>query len=385
MILARVAALVVAIVGFGSLASASAQDLIRTNATHAVIMDASTGQVLYGKNERVPVPPASMSKLMTVAVVLDLIKQGKLTLDTPFRVSEKAWRTGGSKMFVLVDTEITVGNLLKGIIVQSGNDACIVVAENIAGSEEAFAELMNARARAWGLTESSFGNPTGLPHSEQRMSMRDLAKLAQHIWNTYPEHRDLFSIPEFTWSNITQLNRNPLIGGTEGAAGMKTGHTEEAGYGVVGLAQRGSTTRIIVVAGLPSDEGRRRSSIALMNAAFDDFETRTLFEKGGVVTSAEVFAGRADSVPLMIDQDVEFTLHRRLFERAAAEVSYKGPLRAPIRARDQVAVLRLTIPGEPTKEYPLYTAADVRGLSPLKKVQLGLKALFTPPQTAEGS
>ena len=382
---ARVAALVAAIAWLGSLASAQSQDLIRTSATHAVIMDASTGQVLFGKNENTAVPPASMSKLMTVAVVLDLIDQGRLSLDTPFRVSEKAWRTGGSKMFVLVDTEITVDNLLKGIVVQSGNDACIVVAENIAGSEEAFAELMNARARAWGLTESSFANPTGLPHPDQKMSMTDLAKLARHIWNTYPEHRDLFSLPEFTWSNITQANRNPLIGGTEGGAGMKTGHTEEAGFGVVGLAERQGVTRIAVVAGLDSVESRRRSSIALMNAAFDAFETRTLFEKGSVISSAEVFAGKADSVPLMIDQNVQFTLHRRLFDRATAEVSYEGPLRAPVRAGDQVAILKLTIPGQPSREYPLYTAENVRGLGPLRKVQLGLKALFTPPEPARGS
>lgn len=360
-------------------AFAQNENLLTTKATHAVIMDVPTGKVLYGKNADVPIPPASMSKLMTVAVVLDLIKQGKIDLTTPFYVSEKAWRTGGSKMFVLVDTEISVGNLLRGIIVQSGNDACIVVAENIAGSEEAFAELMNARARAWGLDESSFGNPTGLPHPEQRMSMRDLGKLARHIWNEYPEHRDLFSIPEFTWSNITQANRNPLIGAFPGARGMKTGHTEEAGYGVVGLAEVDGEARIVVVAGLDSETQRRRTAIAMMDEAFDAFDTATFFEPGQIVGNALVFAGKDETVPLRIDQQVRFILHNRKIAGAEADLIYDGPLRAPVREGQQAAVLRLSIPGEDVREYPLYTAGDVKGLGFFEKISLGLRALFTPP------
>ena len=370
--------------GLFALATAHGQntDLISTKATQAVIMDASTGTILYGKEPDRPVPPASMSKLMTVAIVLDLIKQGRLTLETPFQVSEKAWRTGGSKMFVLVDTEITVGNLLKGMIVQSGNDACIVVAENIAGGEDAFATLMNARAKAWGLTESSFANPTGLPHPDQRMSMRDLARLARHIWYEFPEHRHLFSLPEFTWSEIRQPNRNPLIGTMEGARGMKTGHTDEAGFGVVGLAERDGITRIAVVTGLESEDERAVAAGALMDRAFDSFETRRFFTAGDVVGTAEVFAGKADTVPLRIDQDVEFLMHKQRFRGTEAEVIYDGPLRAPIREGQQIAVLRLSMPGDRDREYPLYTAAEVKGLGFFEKIGLGLQQLFTPP--AEG-
>ncbi|MEE4212139.1 MAG: D-alanyl-D-alanine carboxypeptidase family protein [Parvularcula sp.] len=367
----------------GGGAQAQNEDLIKTKASHAVIMDAASGDILYGKNADEPVPPASMSKLMTVAVVLDLIDQGRLTMETPFYVSEKAWRTGGSKMFVLVDTEIAVGDLLKGIIVQSGNDACIVVAENIAGSEEAFAKLMNARAKAWGLEESTFANPSGLPDPEQRMSMQDLAKLARHIWNAYPAYRDLFSLQEFTWSEITQSNRNPLLQTFPGARGMKTGHTDEAGYGVVGLAEKNGETRIAVVTGLEDEAERRKAATALMDAAFDAFATRTFFEPGDIVGSAEVFAGLDDNVPLRIEQEVTFTLHKKRFEGAEAQLSYEGPLRAPVREGQQVAILTLTIPEEGTRQYPLYTAGNVAGLGAFKKITLGLQGLLTPPNIDE--
>ncbi|MEM6914193.1 MAG: D-alanyl-D-alanine carboxypeptidase family protein [Pseudomonadota bacterium] len=360
-------------------AHGSAADLIETRATHAAVMDVSTGDLLFGKNADDAVPPASMSKLMTVAVVLDLIEQGRLSKSTPFTVSEKAWRTGGSKMFVLVDTDIAVIDLLKGIVVLSGNDACIVMAENIAGSEEAFADLMNARAQAWGLTDSTFGNPTGLPHPDQRMSMHDLARLSRHIWTAYPDYRFLFSIEEFTWSGITQSNRNPLIGSFPGARGMKTGHTEEAGYGVVGLAEQGGTTRIAVVAGLETDGERRQAGIDLMEQAFSAFALREFFVAGDIVGQATVFAGKSDTVALMIDQDVIFTRHKKILASAEAELIYEGPLRAPIRSGEQVAILRLTLPGEEAREYPLYTAEGVRGLGFFEKIGLGFQALFTPP------
>ena len=360
-------------------ASGSAADLIETRGTHAAIMDVASGQLLFGKKADVAVPPASMSKLMTVAVVLDLIEQGRLAPDTPFEVSEKAWRTGGSKMFVLVNTKIEVLDLLKGIIVLSGNDACIVVAENIAGSEEAFADLMNARAQAWGLTESSFGNPTGLPHREQRMSMHDLAKLARHIWISYPEYRYLFEIDEFTWSDITQKNRNPLLGNHPGARGMKTGHTEEAGYGVVGLAEEAGEARIAVVTGLDSERARQNAIIDLMEEAFSSFETMQFFATGDVVGEAAVFAGKADTVPLDIKQNIAFLRHRAVLEDAEADIFYEGPLRAPVRRGEQVAVLRLRLPGEVVREYPLYTADEVAGLGFFEKIGLGFQALFTPP------
>ncbi|MEM1410029.1 MAG: D-alanyl-D-alanine carboxypeptidase family protein, partial [Pseudomonadota bacterium] len=318
------------------------------------------------------------------AVVLDLIKQGRLTPETMFRVSEKAWRTGGSKMFVLVDTDISVLDLLKGIIVLSGNDACIVMAENIAGSERAFAELMNARAKTWGLEASRFVNPTGLPHPDHVMSMLDLARLARHLWLEHPSYRYLFSLPQFTWSDITQPNRNPLIGELDGALGMKTGHTEEAGYGVVGLAERGETRRIIVVSGLESEKARRNAALDLMETAFSSFVSHTFFEPGDRVGEGIVFAGKSQTVPLVIDQQVKMILHRRVIEKAAAELTYAGPLRAPVRKGTEVGLLRLTIPGDPVREFPLYTGDAVAGLSFFEKVKLGLQGLLTPPEADGG-
>jgi D-alanyl-D-alanine carboxypeptidase (penicillin-binding protein 5/6) len=361
---------------------ALAQDFVTTKADHAVIVDYETDPVFYAKRADEPMPPASMSKLMTVAVVLDMIETGTIGPDTPFMVSEKAWRTGGSKMFVLVDTEIPVRNLLEGIVTVSGNDACIVVAENISGSEEAFAELMNEKAKEWGLKESRFANPTGLPDENQVMSPRDLARLTKRLWERYPEYRYLFSIPEFTWSDITQKNRNPLLGVMEGALGMKTGHTEESGYGVVGLAEKDGKKRIVVLGGLESYEARTREGVRMMQIAFSEFDTRTLLTSEAPVGAAEVFAGREPDVPLALDSDLTFTLHRRALDGARARIVYTGPLPAPVKAGAQVGVLKLTMPGEEEREYPLYTTKSVKGLTAKAKIGLGLQKLLTPPNQA---
>ena len=358
---------------------AAAQDFVSSRATQAVIMDLRSGDLLWSKDADTPVPPASMSKLMTVAVVLDLIKQGTITDDTQFDVSENAWRRGGSKMFVLVDTKIRVRDLLEGAITVSGNDACVVLAENVAGTEEAFARLMNVKAAEWGLTASRFANPTGLPDPEQRMSARDLATLARRLWTEHPEHRAIFSLPEFTWSKITQRNRNPLIGTLEGALGMKTGHTDESGYGVGGLAGRGGEGRVVVLAGLPDEAARRREADRVMSLAFDEYDTRTLLGAGEPVAQAEVFAGRDEAVPLVLAEDVTFTLHERSLDGAKARLSYEGPIGAPVRAGTQVGVLTLVMPGEPDREYPVYTGQTVRGLGAGAKMALGLRRLLTPP------
>ncbi len=362
---------------------ALAQDFVTTSARNAVIMDYATGQVLYGHRADEPVPPASMSKLMTAAVVLDAIERGEIAEDTLYDVSERAWRMGGSKMFVLVDTQIRVGDLLKGLIVQSGNDAALVLAENLGGSEEGFVRLMNEKAAEWGLKDSRFANPMGLDDPEQRMSVSDLARLTRCIWQRHPDHRALFSLPEFTWSEITQTNRNPLLATFEGAKGMKTGYTEEAGYSLVGLAERGAQTRIIVVAGHEDEAGRRREADRLMRIAFEEYDSRVFFEAGDVVAQAEVFAGRAEAVPLALDKTLGFTLHRKSLDGAKARVVYQGPIPAPIRKGQQVAVLKLTMPGEPEREYPLYTTEKVRGLSAVSKIGLGLTALLTPPPADE--
>ncbi len=359
---------------------AHAEQYVRTNAPHAVILDDETGTVLFEKAAQTPIHPASMSKLMTAGIVIDLLHRGELTLDTPFSVSERAWRTGGSKMFVLVDTDIRVEDLLKGLLAQSGNDAAIVLAENVAGTEEAFVTLMNERAKAWGLTSSTFANVTGQTDPGHQMSALDLARLGHLLWNRYPDYRYLFGIEAFTWSDIEQRNRNSLLGNFPGADGMKTGYTEEAGWGGGGTAELNGVRRFTVVAGLDSSRDRTREAARLMEASFADFETRAFFEPGTIIATAEVFGGQSDTVPLRIDVPVSFTLHRRALSRASAKVIYTGPLTAPVREGDQAAVLEVTIPGQGTREFPLYAAETVKDLGVLAKMGSGLKALFTPPE-----
>ena len=363
-----------------------------TRAEYAVILDHETGTVLYDKRANEPMPPASMSKLMTLAVIFDLLAAGDLSLDTEFLVSEKAWRTGGSKMFVLVNTQIKVEDLIKGIIVDSGNDACIVVAENISsgrmgqvtseeelGSEAAFAEIMNRKAREWGLTNSSFANPTGLPDPKQRMSSLDLARLASRIIRDYSSYYDYFSLREFTWSKITQSNRNPLLEAFDGADGLKTGHTEESGYGVVGSAIVDGKRRIIVVNGLESMADRAREARRMIGLAFSEFESSSFFSNGEIVGAADVFMGREETVPLVIRSDVNFILHKEEMKAASARIIYQGPLSAPVDADQQVGLLRVEIPGRDTFDYPLYTAQKVSQIGVLGKMSLGLQRLLTPP------
>lgn len=366
-----------------SLVGAAFAQNIQTKASHAVIMDGETGQILFSKDGQTPIPPASMSKLMTVGVVLDLIEKGKLSPDTRFKVSEKAWRTGGSKMFVLVNDEIRVDDLLKGIITLSGNDATVVVAENIAGNEAAFAKLMNERAEAWGLEQSSFSNPHGLNDEDQRMSAADIARLAKILWDNYPDFRYIFSIPEMTWSDITQKNRNPLVNGYDGADGMKTGHTEEAGYGVVGSAEKDGARRIIVVTGLESMDERARESRRIMDIAFSEFKSQSYYSPGDIVTELPVFGGKSETLGVSVNTEIAFTRHRSILDKAEASVSHKEPLIAPIRQGEQVAIMRLTLPGEEVREYPLYASTTVGETGILSKMNRGLRILFTPPELAE--
>lgn len=374
--------------------SAGAQEsYFTTTAPQAILMDYETGTVLFSKDANRPVPPASMSKLMTAAIVMDMLDSGELQPDTPFYVSRKAWRTGGSKMFVLVDTTIPVIDLLRGIIVQSGNDACIVVAENIAsaqmgsvsseselGTVEDFVAIMNRRAAEWGLENSSFANPNGLPDPNQLMSLSDIASLATRIIRDYPELYDaVFDMPEFTWSDITQANRNPLIGAFEGADGLKTGHTEEAGYGVVGSAMRDGVRRLMVLHGMESEAERRREARRVMGLAFSEFTTRRYYARGDIVSEAEVFMGKAETVPLRLENNIIFTRHNRILANATASITYEGPLKAPVPAGEQVGILRLDIPGEAAREYPLYTAERVGAIGVVGKMGVGLRALLTPP------
>ena len=354
---------------------------IETRAKFAVILDHETGNILYAKNATQQTPPASMSKLMTAAIVFEKLQANEITLQSAFSVSRKAWQWQGSKMWVLVDTEISVENLLRGLIIQSGNDAAIVLAENIAGSEEAFAVLMNRKAREWGLVNSHFANATGWPDPGQRMSMLDLARLAQKIIRDFPEYYPLFSEASFTWSKIEQANRNPLLGSFEGADGLKTGHTDEAGYGVVGSALQDDQRRIVVVQGLESEQARLREARRMMAIAFNDFSARTYFRPNEPLIDAMVFKGIQKTVALGLREEVRIMAHRKLADKVKARVIYEGPVAAPILNDQQIGFLRVEIPGQPNRDYPLYALEAVGEIGWIGKIGLAAQRLLIKPES----
>ena len=336
-----------------------------TIAPYALIMDFETGQILYEKDARRPVPPASMTKIMTAEIVFEQIRKGNLTMDTEFIVSEDAWRRGGFKsgsstMALAPKSSVRVEDLLRGVIIQSGNDACIVLAEGIAGSESAFADMMNQHAKDIGLKASTFRNATGWPHPEHKISLHDLGQLARRAIMDYPEYYKMYAEDEFTWNGVTQPNRNPLLGRFEGADGLKTGSTTEAGYGLVGSAIRGDKRRIIVVNGLESKSQRRSESLRLMRAAFENFRTYKLYEAGALVGKADVFMGKVPTVNLVTEDAVIIGLERSLRSNMSVEIRVKQEVPAPIAKGDHIADLVIKTPNMPEKTLPLLAESDVK-------------------------
>jgi len=360
--------------------NAAQEAVISTPAEYAIITDFETGGVLFDKNADVPTAPASMSKLMTIAIVFEKLKAGELGLSDEFFISEKAWRMGGSKMWVRVDTKIPLEDLLRGIIVQSGNDACVAIAENISGSEEAFAQLMTRKAREWGMNNSTFTNATGWPDPNHKMSMRDLALLTRKIIMDYPGYYALFAEREFTWEKITQPNRNPLLDGFDGADGLKTGHTEDSGYGLVGSAVKDGVRRIVVVNGLDSERIRSTESQRLLRVAFNDFTRRTIFDTGDIVGDAMVFGGKVKTVPLVTHEPVSMLLHRSYLNAVSATVVYEGPVAAPISEAQQVGYLRVEVTGGGAREYPLYAGRAIKEVGVFGKIGLAAGRLLAKPQ-----
>jgi D-alanyl-D-alanine carboxypeptidase (penicillin-binding protein 5/6) len=302
-------------------------------------------------------PPASMSKLMTVLLVAERLQAGQITLDTRFRVSENSWRHGamsdGSHMFLELNSEVSVRDLLQGVIVVSANDACIVLAEGVSGSEEAFVVEMNRRAEQLGLRSARFRNATGLPDPDHVISAADLARLARHLINTYPDLYRIYSQRDFTYNNHRQENRNPLLGAVEGADGVKTGHTNDSGYGLVGSAVLNGERRIIVFNGMDSMAERRNEGVRLMRAAFHDFSARRLAAAGEQVAEAQVRLGSRGTVPLVAQSDIVVGGPRSVQSGLSAHVLYNGPLPSPIREGDVVARLVVEGPGFQTLEFPL--------------------------------
>jgi len=331
-----------------------------TTATAAILIDHRNGTVLFEKNADQPIEPASMSKLMTALMVFEALEAGTLSLDQALPVSKKAWRMGGSRMFVEVDTSVRVEDLLRGVIVQSGNDACIVLAEALASSEQAFADRMTERARAMGLTSATFKNATGWPDPEHLMSVRDLATIARTIIEEFPQYYGLYGIREFTYNEITQANRNPLLqAGIAGVDGMKTGYTRSAGYGLVASAERDERRLILVIAGLDSSRQRRTESERLLEHGFRDFTEYRLFDAAESVVNVPVWQGVVPEVPLVGEGIIGITLERPQRNGLEVDIRYDTPVVAPIEEGQRLGQMRLHIPGEPTVEVPLVAGKSV--------------------------
>ena len=339
-----------------------AEAAFETRATSAYLYDVTTDTVLYQKNADIPLPPASMSKLMTLYMLFEALRDGRVTLETTFGVSTKARMMGGSTMFLDETDRPSVESLIKGIIVQSGNDACIVVAEGLAGSEDAFARQMNARGSEIGLTASTFANASGWPDPNHRMSMHDLAVLATSIINDFPEYYGYFALEEYDFdgrSPSNRFNRNPVLGLGLGADGLKTGHTVEAGYGLVGSAMQGDRRIVFVFSGLESQVDRRQEAESFVNWGFRQFLSKNVAKKGDTVAQAPVWMGSQQHINLITDSDIRLLVPAIGQDSVETRVEYQTPLEAPIAVGDKVGELVVTAPDMPEKRIPLVSDRDV--------------------------
>ena len=360
-------------------AGAAYSDPLNTKADYAYIMDADNGQTLYSKRGDEAMTPASMTKIMTAYVVYERIRDGRLGLDEEFKVSENAWRkggaaSGGSTMFLELGSKVSVENLLKGVIIQSGNDACIVLAEGIMGSEEAFAAEMTRRAKELGLDSANFKNVTGLYEEGHEISSEDLAKLAYLTMTQFPEHYDIYKEDSFTWNGISQPNRNPLLGEVPGADGLKTGHLDISGYGLVGSAVRDGQRRIVVLNGLDSKADRATEARRVMRAAFVDFKSQTVVEAGAVVGELDVFLGSSAKIELVAEETITMGVHLDALRDLEAFIIAKGPVKAPISEGDVLGKLIVRAPGveDMVTNVVASSAVSEKGLIGKALVGLGL-------------
>src|SRR5437763_11644945 len=369
-----VAAFVIAAMGWGGVLYAANQSVqgakkeeggFDGDAPTAILIEAASGSVLFEKNADELRAPSSMMKLMTVEVVFHALKEGAIKLSDEYRISENAWRrggapAGGSTMFAVLNSKISIDDLLHGAIIQSGNDACIALAEGMAGNERIFAaDFMTKRARELGLTKSTFANSNGLPDPGNKMTVRELAMLARHIIQTYPEMYKLFGEKEFTWNKIRQQNRNPLLNSLEGADGLKTGYTKEGGYGMVGSAVQNGIRLIVVVNGLEDPDDRASEAKKMLEWGFRNFETRTLFAANQPIGYAKVFGGESRSVKLVAKTPVKVMVHKNGSDKLIARIVYSGPVRAPVEAGQQVGVVRVWRGGNIAVETPVYAAEAI--------------------------
>ncbi len=341
---------------------------LETSAKQAILVDTDSGAVLFEKDADMLMEPSSMSKIMTVYMMFERLADGSLKLDDTLPVSEKAWRKGGSKMFVKVGARVSVEDLLRGIIVQSGNDATIVVAEGLAGDEETFAAEMTVRARELGMVSSNFTNASGWPEEGHRVTARDLALLAKRTIENFPRYYDYYAELEFTYNDIRQGNRNPLLYKNMGADGLKTGHTKAAGYGLTGSVVRDGRRLILVLNGLESAGARSREAERLIEYGFREFSNYALFEAGETVGEADVWLGDAATVPLVIEAPLVTTLTRKARRKMQVKLVYDGPIPAPIEKGARIATLTVTTPDAESFEVPLLAGAEVGKLGPLSRI-----------------
>lgn len=361
-----------------------------TTAPVAYMVDLSSGAVLYAKDADRRMPPASMAKMMTVYVAFDMIRKGELKLDQIYQVRPETWQkwhgpAAGSTMFLSSGEKVSVENLLKGIVTLSGNDACIVLAEGISGTEEAFTQRMNAAAKKLGLSNSNFGTSNGWPDEGRTYTTaRDLATLAKATIDEFPElYRQFYSLKAFTWGKtqgsgtaITQANRDPLLGRVAGADGLKTGHTDEAGYGFTGSAEQNGRRLVMVVAGIDSFNGRITESVRFMEWGFKAWTTKPLFTKGKTVETAEVQLGDSATVSLVAPRNLAVTLPAGAAANMSVKVTYDGPVKAPIKAGQHIADLIVTTPETGPQTMPLVAANDVGEAGFFGRLWAGLKSLI---------
>lgn len=338
----------------------------RTAAKQAILIDVATGSVIFAKNADQKMLPASMVKILTMAVVFEALGEGRVSLDDEFNVSENAWRTGGapsrtSSMFAKLNSDVKLSDLIKGVVIQSGNDACIVIAENMAGSEEAFAGMMNAYAKRIGMKTSHFGNSTGLPHEGVFTTARDLATLAEHVIRTYPEKYGIYSEKEFKWGGIRQFNRNPLLGKGLGVDGMKTGYTAESGYGIVISAERDGQRLILVMNGMKSKKQRAAESRKLLEWGYRSHQYFSLYEPGEYVGEARLFGGAKSYVPLVSKSSdgIRMLIPKGARGRLRAQIVYTGPVPTPVQEGQDIGFLKVWRDKVLVQQAPLVAAESV--------------------------
>jgi serine-type D-Ala-D-Ala carboxypeptidase (penicillin-binding protein 5/6) len=348
--------------------SATPTSGIDTQATHALIVEVETGAVLLDKGADERIPPASMAKMMTIYTVFTLLRDGKAKLADELPVSEEAWRTGGSKMFVPLGGRVSIDDLLHGAIIQSGNDACVVLAQGLAGSVEAFVDLMNQKAKEIGLKDSHFANVDGLPDPNEWMTARDLATLAIRTIKDFPQYYKLYSQLDFTYNNIKQGNRNPLLYKNMGADGLKTGHTDEAGYSLTASVLRGDRRIVMVLGGLPTMKARAEESERLADWAFREFDDYRLFAAGDKVDDAETWLGNDARVPLTVAKDLVITLSRSARKNMQVAEQFNSPIPAPVKKGEAVGDIVVTAPDTPPEQVPLVADADVGRMDAMGRI-----------------